>query len=134
MVPGESSALASVTVPLLLSAISWGLLTAEDQAFSNLNRHSCEDKLREIVEVSKLLALYQWSAAVLLAALWHVVASRILECSRVFVVLWCVLACAEKAGSRTCIGGSVSQPQSLADHGVVLGYLTASEARRYPWR
>ena len=56
MVPGEASALALLTVPLLLGAVTWSLLTAEDQVFSKLNRRSREDELRETLELSKLLA------------------------------------------------------------------------------
>ena len=56
---GEAFALASVTVLLLLGAISWSLLTAKDQVYSNFNSRSCEDELREILELSKLLA-WNW--------------------------------------------------------------------------
>ena len=71
------SALASVTVPLLLGAIRWGLLTADDQGYLNLNCRSCEDEQREILELSKLLFWYPWLAAILFAELWLIVASYI---------------------------------------------------------
>ena len=47
----------------------WGLLTAQDQAHSNLNSRSCEDELREIQELSKLFAWYRWFTVILFAAL-----------------------------------------------------------------
>ena len=75
MVPGGVSALASVAVPLLVGAICWGHLTAEDQVYSNVNSRSCEDELREILELSKLFAWYRWLAAILCAALWLIVAT-----------------------------------------------------------
>ena len=94
MVPGEASALAAVAVPLLLGAISWGLLTSKDQAFSNPNIRSCEDELREIAKLTRLLVWYRWLAAVLSAAPWLIV-----ERGSALVVL----RCSPRSGdSRTC--------------------------------
>ena len=74
---GEVSALASVSVLLQLGAISWSLLTAEDQVYSNLNSRSCEDEVREILELSKLLVWFWRLAAILFAALLLIVTTCI---------------------------------------------------------
>ena len=103
-----------------------GLLTAEDQVYSNLNSRSCEDELREILELSKVLAWYWWLAAILFAALWLIIAS----CN------WRAVACPSCSGAcqrRIQLGGQQVLERASsrvpiisnqdADHGTVLASL-----------
>ena len=102
MVPGEAFALASVTVPVHLDAISWRL-TTEDQAFPNLS-----------TDLVKTSCARFWSSA----SPWHntcgwrrccctVADSGVvhLECGSVLIVFGCLPTSElspRTAGSQTC--------------------------------